>query len=145
MKTIMNRQKQKNKHAQALSKVRQIIAEIVFGMPSKDCKNYGICRVISNSVIPRSANVCKDGTCINYTATSILTLLDNEKIELHCLRSTLSPETINKHFNNKYFLVQEDYHLSTDICQELDVDQLSIKKGKYKIKRTKSLIKIKFY
>jgi len=142
----MTRKTENNKQTNNISKVRQLVAEIVFGMPSKSCKNYGICRIINNSVIPGSGNaISKNSPCVDNAATAILTLLDDNKIELHCLVSTIKTKTTKKYFQSKYFLVQEDYHLSPKVCQLLDVDQLSIKKGQYKIKQTKSLIKIKFY
>lgn len=110
----------------------QFLAEVEFGMPSKECRNFGICRItpIRGVVSPERKR-----------SQAIITLLNNNHLEMDFLKAFLSKKNYEKFLAKKKFLVEEDYHYSANEDQHLN---FRILKGEYFIKERSSLISIVF-
>ena len=110
----------------------QFLAEVVFGRPSKDCTNFGICR------IDYFGSPTKNCNCKNADAQAIVSIFEQDYIELDFLKASLSKAVYQKFFAKKTFLIEEDY------LQETAEQRIYIAKGLYPIKENNSLIKVIF-
>ena len=113
----------------------QFFAEVEFGILSKDCVNYGICRITTMS----EKGLCKK--CNHSTA--IITVFDENHVEFNFLKHSITTATYKKYFSRKIFIVNECY-----INQEKEGNEgvkFKIKKGKYTVSEDASFFKIKFF
>ena len=146
MNTAIMQYREKNQKGGRHSDViREVKAEIIFGMPSKDCANYGICK-ISRSHEGPSRSLDSDCTiCQLYKASATLLLNDKNELEMRCLADSLSEETMEKHFSKDEFYILEDYHCTDDICNALQTNELVLKEGTYTVQRSEDYLTILFY
>jgi len=114
----------------------QFLAEVQFGMPSKKCANYGICRVVPLGTETREnlGTVCEKRKCLG-----IITIFNQKHIEMDFLKKDISVALYRKYFEKGTFLVQEDF------LYEEPLYKISISKGDYPIIENNSLIKVIFY
>ena len=106
----------------------QFIAEVEFGIPSKDCRNFGICRI----------NIYGEyGNC-KHAAQAIVSIF-NQNIELDFLKSTINSATYKKFFSKERFLVVEEF------LYKKGNYSFYIRKGNYPIIENDSLIKVVFH
>ena len=112
----------------------QFVAEVEFGIPSKNCKNFGICRI---HPIGSTQNLC---TCSHSGVFAVITVY-SDYAELDFLRHSISPESYSKYFSSGKFLVQEDFEYSE---MENERTHFSICKGEYYVVENNSMIKVLF-
>lgn len=110
----------------------QFLAEVVFGRPSKDCINFGICR-ISIFKYPTSNCVCKGAN-----TQAVVTIFEQNYIELDFLKASMSKTIYQKFFGRKKFIVEEDF------LKETTNQRIYIAKGIYPIRENNTLIKVIF-
>ena len=110
----------------------QFLASIEFGMPSKECRNFGICRInpIRGVAFPEKKK-----------RKAIVTLLDNHQLEMSFLKTSISTRDYQKFLANKRFLVEEAYLFNNQEDQALS---FKILPGRYFINEQSSLISITF-
>lgn len=111
----------------------QFFAEVEFGIPSKNCVNYGICRI----TIMSSKNLCRK--CNHSTA--IITVFSEEYVEFNFLKKSIPKTIYENYFSRKIFIVQETYE-SKEAEERINFRVL---KGKYSIYEDASFFKIKFF
>ena len=118
----------------------QFFAGIELGVPSKDCRNFGICRITPvgelESPADRLGKRCGCNQC-----KGVITVLENNDVEISFLRKTITASDYNKYFVSGYFLVDEDHSFPGENGEP---DQIQIQKGKYPVSIDTSLIKIAF-
>ena len=107
----------------------QFLGHVEFGVLSKVCRNYGICKIV-----PITDNCDSPLKEINV----IVTVFNEEHVELDILKTAISKECYNIYFSREKFLVQEDFYFN---CDEFS---FKIKKGDYLIRKNRSLIKLIF-
>ncbi len=114
----------------------QFLAEVEFGNPrTKDCRNFGICRVYPMGLDHKIT------TCKCKFAQAIITILDNDKVELDFLKSTITPTTYKLFFGGNYFLIPTDFRY--DFFKD-KAYSFHIASGSYPIIENDSLIKVIF-
>ena len=111
----------------------QFLAEIEFGMPSRKCKNYGICNInpIRSEELSQRKNKAK--------AVALITLYNAEHVEFDFAKAYLSSADHEKFFKKETFLVNEDYVFEQD---EKIPSEFTVKKGSYKILESRTSIKV---
>ena len=114
----------------------QFLAEVQFGMPSKNCANYGICRLVplGTNPIEDLCTLCKKIKCLG-----IITVFKHKHIEMDFLKKDISAALYKKYFAKKTFLIQEDFLYQEPLCE------IAITKGNYPIEENNSLIKVIFH
>lgn len=111
----------------------QFIAEVEFGMPSKQCRNFGICRITPIG----GEKPLQDFS--NSQAVAIVTIFDQHIIELDFLRCTINATDYRMFFSKGSFLVEEDYDHSK---RSGTPNQFTVLKGQYMVDENNSLIKV---
>ena len=79
----------------------QFTAEVEFGMPSKKCNNFGICRIHPVAQYKENCN-CRQGKSL-----AVITIYNDDYIELDFLRYTISTSLYDKFFENGKFKIVE--------------------------------------
>ncbi len=111
----------------------QFFAELEFGMPSKKCKNFGICNLNPIRWENQTDHQQKGD------ALAIVTVFRNNYVELDFLRTSLSPAIYQKFLAQGEFLVEEDFHFTRSIEKDF---HFTVRKGRYRIYENSSLIKV---
>jgi len=119
----------------------QFMAGIELGVPSKDCKNFGICRITpvgkTNALPNRSKEECGCGD----QCRGVVTVLESNEVEICFLRKTINSADYSKYFMSGYFLVEEDHSFPDE--NNLP-EQIQIFKGEYPVSIDASLIRVVF-
>lgn len=63
-----------------------VLGEVIFGIPSKDCKNYGICRINKLSKISTKS---KENVCGCQSAIAQFTYWDSHKLQMKFIISSI--------------------------------------------------------
>ncbi len=111
----------------------QFIAEVEFGRPSKDCRNFGICRI---HPVGEYQKIC---TCSEEHTFAIVTVFDQNYVEFDFLRQSICSNDYKKFFSKGKFKVEEDFKY---VQAEDDAHHFIIAKGEYYIFEDNSIIKI---
>jgi len=113
--------------------VTQFFAEIEFGMLSKNCKNYGICKIHYVDSLKFPTKRAKN----DKSAVALVSMSKDNKLECIFFKPSLSKKAIGTYFAKPYFLMEEDFKLI--LPEPLKVEQkieYTIKKGHYYISST---------
>jgi len=122
-----------NQHIRTTRKIKsQFLAEVVFGRPSKDCVNFGICRIESLGAPSKNCN------CKSQCSQGIVSIFNPTHIEIDFLKSTVNATTYQQFFANKRFIVEEKFLYQKENCS------FYIGVGNYPIIENDSLIKVIF-
>jgi len=115
--------------------ISQFITEVEFGAPSKDCRNFGICRihVISKSTSIKEYNL---KSCKCNHACALISFTNHQNIEMIFFKNSLSSKSIHKFFHEKYFKVEEDFYFNSSVQPKHSFSDCKIKKGAYPIIET---------
>ncbi len=110
----------------------QFLAAIEFGMPSKECRNFGICQInpIRGMAFPEKKK-----------RKAIVTLLDNNQLEMSFLKASIPSKDYQNFLAKKDFLVEESYTFRDKVKLALS---FRILPGRYSINEQSSLISITF-
>ena len=118
-----------------------LIAEVVLGMPSRDCRNFGICKIDLVGRNDRLNNILSK-TALNKTVAGI-SVTENKVLELAFIRKLMGPTTEQRYFSDR-FLIVEPISLSANICQQLGIKQFEIKAGAYEITASNTFFIVRF-
>lgn len=133
----------------------QFLAEVEFGVPSKKCRNFGICRISpvgkykmnhpgASLEKPKECACDKNKSCTALCSCrieGIVSLFEDGKVEMCFLRSGIDDTDFTKHFGSGSFMVEEDYVFLGE--EPVNVN-FEIKKGTYSVVLNKTLIKVFF-
>jgi len=126
-----------NKNIKKSAEIKiQFLADIEFGIPSKKCKNFGICRI---NPINSTQSTDEKKCCKSALVKAIVTLFNENHVELDFLKSTIATEVYQKFFQDNYFLVQEIFQ---DNFYGNANYNCTILPGKYRAIENNGLIKI---
>ncbi len=125
----MNRKEQSEKGFLYGSQIR--LVHVVFGMPSLNCRRYGLCRIedrsdltLENTEIKRQPN-----TALAYMSLSPSCII------FQFLKETMTEKDINKFFGTATFLITEDKPISKRLATLLGIESATILRGCYPIKK----------
>ena len=114
----------------------QFLAEVQFGIPSNNCANYGICRLVPFGNNPKE-KLC--AACMERKCLGIITIFKHKHVEMDFLKKDISAALYKKHFTNQTFEVQEKFYYQNPLFE------ITIEKGNYPIIENNSLIKVIFH
>lgn len=99
--------------------VAQAAVEVRFGVPSKNCDNYGICQIEMNESLfePKAGSPAETNCCIRKGG-AVMTLEADGGIELAFPKSCLSPKVVSDLFSKPFFEMEEDYVLPENLVPE---------------------------
>ena len=116
---------------------KQLLLEVEFGMPSKNCQNFGICHIN-----PASWNVIQADPNKQKLAKALLTVYDSGILEFDFFKNSLIQEKIDLYFNRNIFVIQEDFNWK---CTSTSGDfEIRIPKGEYQVFDFNSVLKVYF-
>jgi len=107
---------------------KTIQAGVEFGMPSKDCRGLGICRISLHPIGTRKSNLA----CSCSQTIASMQLLANGQLQMRFSQSSLPTAIIRQQFINNIFIVQESYTLPAEIAQVIGRTKV-IRPGHYRI------------
>jgi len=105
-----------------------------FGKRSCDCCGFGFCRFELN--INWSYNMPDNMGTLSDNGAFGSIQSESNKLTLTFYKAGMSALTIKKYFGSAYFIVDESYTLSNELCSKLDITNYTIKKGRYAITET---------
>ena len=118
----------------------QLLVDVEFGVPSRQCVNYGICRIELAGAPPRR----KNGKCKQCSGWALASAPENSLLELAFLPDSISPQTRQQHFGRGYFLIEEAYALPVSLCSKLGIPAATIGCGQYRIVENGRLLIVRF-
>jgi len=110
---------------------RQMIVDVEFGMPSKSCKKYGICRV----------HVLKAFTPRLDKATAVVSIFDNGDVSFDFFKTSISYQKYKKYFASGIFKVKECFTFNNINDSSYN---FKIVAGEYFIIKSEGLITVQF-
>ena len=115
--------------------------EIVFGRPSKDCRDIVICRI--NLLSDVHLNSVPTTSCTGrIKANGFISINDREQIIICFPKQQLVANILKKQFANNQFIINEPYDLPEKL-QELLSPRKQIKKGSYKVREIRKMLVLK--
>jgi len=108
-----------------------IKAEIVFGSPRRECRGFGICKVVETSP-NRKYHGCTSGV------PAQISVLSSNGISVFMKQECIPSEIMGEHFGGEYFIVEHPYYFTPEMSNKLGGQnvQLVIPTGVYFFTRT---------
>ncbi len=118
---------------------KRVKADVVFGMPTKNCINFGICEVTRTE----TKNENRKGCC-KVKGTAIIVKQSDTQLRFFFEKKRMNKEIREKHFEQETFRVDENYELNEEILRELLLDEFTIYKGIYNVADFEAYLMIEF-
>ena len=118
----------------------QILAEVVYGLISRNCKGMGICKINPVDSPDYQASNTPCGASLAY-----LQVLNSSTIRFEFLKDSITPEQYALRFAGGYFCLEEAFSFSESLLTALGTSKLSIADGTYPIQESTQLITIDFF
>lgn len=123
-------------------KLVQIFTDVEFGVLSKECRNYGICRIENISSV--ELNNEPEPKRVKAGAISIFTLSPDGQLEMTFPKSKLENQTAERYFRTGKFIVQEDFKYWFNKELKHAPALFTIKKGEYQVNETLGCYIVRF-
>ena len=117
----------------------QILAEVVYGLSSRNCKGMGICKINAVDAPDYQASNTPCGASLAY-----LEVLDSSTIRFEFLKDSITPEQYALRFASGYFCLEEAFDFSDELLTTLKIDNPRIAKGVYRIEDGPQFITVDF-
>lgn len=124
------------------SEILRFFASVEFGVLSKNCKNYGICRLNPLGVgiqEVKKKNGCKPANCI-----ASVTYYNEQQLKLEFQESRIKPADKKKYFDSGYFIVEENFSTTFCLGENHAEKHITVRKGKYRVKEAGRMLTVKF-
>jgi hypothetical protein len=124
--------------------VQQTIVSVVLGQESKDCDNYGVCRVDypSHQVFRHLKQADARACCNNSLA--VLSVTPKGEFELAFAKASMTPACMARFFSTDHFRVDEAFCLPDFLIKDLAVPLIIIEKGAYPLQETTGFFIVRF-
>ncbi len=119
--------------------ILQLLVEVEFGVPSRQCANYGICRIEAARAFPKAGRGRR-----GCGALALASAPEERALELAFLRNSLAETTRGLHFGGECFRVEEPYPLPSWLCEKTGLPPLAVDSGRYRILKGQSFFVIRF-
>jgi len=113
----------------------QFRAEIVFGRPSVECEDIGICRA---SLITKNKPFSTCKKCKENKTVGLITILAPNHIEFTFFKNLLNTTLYHQHLATNFFTIKEAFYF------EEGAYHFSLPIGRYPIYETEHFVKIVF-
>jgi hypothetical protein len=112
--------------------VQEIVTEIVFGTPSKNCEGVGICRMLGPNYIGDRQILCPHAPA--YLGLDVVRNVMTVRFpKIHITR-----QMVARHFYKRLFKVTESYRVPARFTRAFGIRQmLTIHEGIYAVKETR--------
>lgn len=127
--------------AEAGRSTLRLLVEVEFGVPSRQCVNYGICRI----EIARARGRPKNSGCRQCGGLALASVPEPGQLELAFLPASLSEKTRQQHFGQGHFLVEEAYPLPWLLHSSLGLPPVAIDSGRYAITESEKHLAVRFF
>ena len=117
----------------------QILAEVVYGLSSRNCKGMGICKINAVDSPDYQASSSPCGASLAY-----LQVLNPSTIRFEFLKDSITPEQYALRFANGYFCLEEAFCFPDQLLNALEIDNTSIAEGVYPIQDGPQFITVDF-
>jgi hypothetical protein len=117
----------------------QILAEVVYGLSSRNCKGMGICKINAVDAPDYQASNTPCGASLAY-----LQVLNSSTIRFEFLKDSITPEQYALRFASGYFFLEEAFGFSDELLTALETDNPSIAKGVYRTQDGPQFITVDF-
>lgn len=118
----------------------QILAEVVYGLSSRNCKGMGICKINAVDSPDYQASNSPCGASLAYIQT-----LNSSTIRFEFFKDSITPEQYALRFASGYFCLEEAFCFSESLLTALGTSKLSIADGTYPIQDSAQFITIDFF
>ncbi len=118
----------------------QILAEVVYGLSSRNCKGMGICKINAVDSPDYQASSSPCGASLAY-----IQMLNSSTIRFEFLKDSITPEQYALRFASGYFCLEEAHCFSDHLSTALGISIESIPEGTYPIQDGPQFITIDFF
>ena len=122
-------------------RLSQLLVEVEFGVPSRQCVNYGICRI----EIARGQGRPKSSGCIGCGGLALASAPEDDLLQLAFFCSSLGERARRQHFGQGFFLVEEAYPLPRFLHNTLGLPAAAIGSGRYRVLEGKDVLIVRFF
>ena len=122
-------------------RLSQLLVEVEFGVPSRQCVNYGICRI----EIARGRGRPKSSGCTGCGGLALASAPEEGLLQLAFFRSSLGERARRRHFGQGFFLVEEAYPLPRFLYSKLGLPAAAIGSGRYRVLEGKDVLIVRFF
>ncbi|WP_373550569.1 hypothetical protein [Haliscomenobacter sp.] len=118
----------------------KILAEVVYGLISRNCKGMGICKInaVNAPDYPASSTPC--GASLAY-----LQVLNPSTIRFEFLKHSITPEQYTLRFASGYFCLEEAFCFSDQFLMALGTSDVTIAEGNYLIQDDAQFTTVDFF
>ncbi|MDX2071180.1 MAG: hypothetical protein SFV55_22310 [Haliscomenobacter sp.] len=117
----------------------RILAEVVYGLSSRDCKGMGICKINAVDSPDYQAGKAPCGASLAY-----LQVVNSSTIRFTFLKSSIMPEQYALRFAGGYFCLEEAFAFSDHLSTALETTNICIPEGVYPIQDGEQFIIVDF-
>lgn len=118
----------------------RILAEVVYGLSSRNCKGMGICKINAVDAPDYQTSNTPCGASLAY-----LQVLNSSTIRLEFLKDSITPEQYALRFAGGYFCLEEAFGFSTNLLTLLETTSMCIAEGTYPIQDSAQFITVDFF
>lgn len=117
----------------------KILAEVVYGLSSRDCKGMGICKINAVDAPDYQTSNTPCGASLAY-----LQVNNASTIRFEFLKDSITAEQYALRFASGYFCLEEAFSFSDELQDALETDKNSIAEGVYRIQDGPQFITVDF-
>ena len=115
----------------------KISVEVIFGMPSKDCRFTGICRIDPDHTFMKRDKSCSSAKALIYKGK-------NDGLTFQFQKKGMLLETMEKYFGSGSFVVLEDFKMPGFVLKSVELTDYCIVIGVYGIVEMEDCFRIQF-
>ena len=118
----------------------KILAEVVYGLSSRNCKGMGICKINAVDAPDYQASSTPCGASSAY-----LQVLNPSTIRFEFLKQSITPEQYALRFASGHFSLEEAFCFSANLLNVLETTNTCIAEGTYPIRDSAQFITVDFF
>lgn len=117
----------------------RVLAEVVYGLSSRNCKGMGICKI---NAVQNAEQLFFDSPC--GSSLAYLQVVDAGRIRVDFLKETINTVQFVERFADGFFLLEEPFSFSPSFTKKLTACGNSLVKGRYPVLFYPEFITIEF-
>lgn len=137
--TLINTKKANIKPQQKILPQARILAEVVYGLSSRNCKGMGICKI---NAVQNPEQSLASGPC--GSSLAYLQVLNETTIRFDFLKTTINTTQFTERFADGTFCLEEPFVFTSSFDQTLSHCGAGLLKGNYPILVIEELIRVDF-
>ena len=116
------------------------LVHVVFGMPSLNCRRYGLCRIEDRATVPLADEAIRQqpNTALAYMSIA------QTSVQFVFQSDSMTEKDVNKFFGKETFLIEEDKPLSGQLLRHFGLETATILRGPYPIEKVEAGFAVAF-